>query len=100
MRMSRKQVAENRKTILSAAARLFREKGFDAVSIGEIMGAAGLTHGGFYGYFENKEALIAEALENREAMKARGAAARQVILDRCDRDRIYPAKEEMLKGLL
>lgn len=43
---------------------------------------------------------IVEALENREAMKARGAAARQVILDRCDRDRIYPAKEEMLKGLL
>lgn len=62
MRMSRKQVAENRKTILSAATRLFREKGFDAVSIGEIMGAAGLTHGGFYGYFENKDALIAEAL--------------------------------------
>ena len=43
---------------------------------------------------------IVEALENREAMKARGLAARQVILDRCDRDRIYPAKEAMLKGLL
>ena len=43
---------------------------------------------------------IVEALETREAMRARGEAARRVILERCDHETIYPAKEEMLKSLL
>ena len=62
MRVSREQVTENRRTILEAAGRLFRERGFEAVTVAEIMQAAGLTHGGFYGYFGSKDELIAEAL--------------------------------------
>jgi TetR/AcrR family transcriptional regulator, transcriptional repressor for nem operon len=62
MRVSREQVAENRRTILEAAGRLFRERGFDAVTVAEVMQAAGLTHGGFYGYFKSKDELIAAAL--------------------------------------
>lgn len=62
MRVSREQVAENRQRILAAASRLFRERGFAEVSVAEVMQAAGLTHGGFYGYFSSKEELIAEAL--------------------------------------
>jgi TetR/AcrR family transcriptional repressor of nem operon len=61
MRVSREQVRENRRMILDAADRLFRERGFDAVTIAEIMQAAGLTHGGFYGYFKSKDELIARA---------------------------------------
>ncbi|MGZ7176956.1 TetR/AcrR family transcriptional regulator [Burkholderia gladioli] len=62
MRVSREQVAENRRQILAAASRLFRERGFDAVTVAEVMSAAGLTHGGFYGYFKSKEDLIAQTL--------------------------------------
>jgi len=62
MRVSREQVTENRRTIIEAAGRLFRERGFEAVTVAEIMNAAGLTHGGFYGYFGSKDELIAEAL--------------------------------------
>jgi TetR/AcrR family transcriptional regulator, transcriptional repressor for nem operon len=62
MRVSREQVTENRRTILEAASRLFRERGFEAVTVAEVMQAAGLTHGGFYGYFASKDALIAGAL--------------------------------------
>jgi TetR/AcrR family transcriptional repressor of nem operon len=62
MRVSRKQVTENRRTIVEAAGRLFRERGFEAVTVAEIMKEAGLTHGGFYGYFSSKDELIAEAL--------------------------------------
>jgi TetR/AcrR family transcriptional repressor of nem operon len=62
MRVSREQVTENRRTILDAASRLFRERGFDSVTVAEIMQAAGLTHGGFYGYFQSKDELIAGAL--------------------------------------
>lgn len=62
MKVSREQVAENRRTILKAASRLFRERGYESVTVAEIMKAAGLTHGGFYGYFASKDELIAGAL--------------------------------------
>jgi TetR/AcrR family transcriptional repressor of nem operon len=62
MKVSREQMAENRRRILDAASRLFREKGFDAVSVAEVMKAAGLTHGGFYGHFSSKDDLIAQTL--------------------------------------
>ncbi|MFC0383956.1 TetR family transcriptional regulator [Muricoccus vinaceus] len=60
-RSSRAEVAEKRQAVLDVAARLFRERGVEAVSVAEVMAAAGLTHGGFYGHFPSKEALAAEA---------------------------------------
>jgi TetR/AcrR family transcriptional regulator, transcriptional repressor for nem operon len=62
MRVSRKQVLENKRTILKAASRLFRERGFESVTVADVMNAAGLTHGGFYGYFKSKDDLIAQAV--------------------------------------
>jgi len=64
MKVSREQIAENRQNILNAAGRLFREHGFEKVTVAEVMKAAGLTHGGFYGYFTSKDDLIAQALAN------------------------------------
>lgn len=62
MKVSREQMAENRGRILTEAARLFRDKGFEAVSVAEVMKAAGLTHGGFYGHFASKDDLIAQTV--------------------------------------
>ncbi|WP_191487524.1 TetR/AcrR family transcriptional regulator [Pseudomonas sp. FEN] len=62
MKVSREQVAENRRNILEAAGRLFRAKGYEAVTVSEVMKAAGLTHGGFYGYFASKDDLVAQSL--------------------------------------
>jgi TetR/AcrR family transcriptional repressor of nem operon len=62
MKVSREQVAEHRMAIIVAAARLFRQRGFEDVTVAEVMKEAGLTHGAFYGYFPSKEALIAEAV--------------------------------------
>lgn len=62
MKVSRAQMAENREKIVASASRLFRERGFEQVTIAEVMKAAGLTHGGFYGHFDSKDALVAEAL--------------------------------------
>jgi TetR/AcrR family transcriptional repressor of nem operon len=62
MRVTREQMAEHRRKILNAAGKLFRAKGFDAVTVAEVMKAAGLTHGGFYGHFKSKDDLIAETL--------------------------------------
>lgn len=64
MRVTREQMAQNRIRILDAACELFREKGFDAVTVAEIMNAAGLTHGGFYGHFDSKEDLVAKTLDH------------------------------------
>ena len=48
--------------ILESARRLFNRKGFSEVSIDEVMENAGLTHGGFYRHFRNKDQLYAEAV--------------------------------------
>jgi TetR/AcrR family transcriptional regulator, transcriptional repressor for nem operon len=61
MRVSRAKAAENREQIVDVAAKLFRERGFDGIGVADLMKSAGLTHGGFYGNFASKEALMAEA---------------------------------------
>lgn len=55
---------QTRERIVGAAARLFNRRGFAEVTIGEIMTAAGLTHGGFYRHFGSKEELYAEAVRH------------------------------------
>lgn len=62
MKVSREQMAQNKARILAEAARLFRERGFDGVSVADVMKAAGLTHGGFYGHFASKDDLIAQTV--------------------------------------
>src|SRR5262249_18430358 len=61
MRVTREQAAANRERVLDAASMLFRRHGFDGIGVADIMKAAGLTHGGFYGQFASKEELAAEA---------------------------------------
>ena len=62
MRYPKEQKVATRARILSAAARLFRESGYDGVGVDAIMNEAGLTAGGFYSHFASKEALFAEAM--------------------------------------
>ncbi|WP_161883151.1 TetR/AcrR family transcriptional regulator [Deinococcus alpinitundrae] len=87
-RVSRAQAAQNRELTIQAAAKLFRERGVDHVSVQDIMAAVGLTHGGFYRQFESKEALLPEAaryaydgmtarLTNLDASAADHAAAQR-----------------------
>lgn len=63
MRVSRAQAEENRRAVIEAAGRLFRERGFDGVGLNDLMGAAGLTQGGFYKQFKSKGDLAAQACE-------------------------------------
>lgn len=62
MKVSREQMAANRRRILEEASRLFRERGFAAVTVADVMKAAGQTHGGFYGHFASKDDLIAATI--------------------------------------
>jgi TetR/AcrR family transcriptional repressor of nem operon len=61
MKVSRIQEAENHERILDVATRLFRERGIDGIGVADLMKAAGLTHGAFYGHFKSKEDLVAQA---------------------------------------
>ena len=48
--------------IVRSARQLFNRRGFDTVSIDDVMADAGLTRGSFYSYFESKGDLYAEAV--------------------------------------
>ncbi|MBV9784423.1 MAG: TetR/AcrR family transcriptional regulator [Acidisphaera sp.] len=81
MRVSKQCQAAHRAEILDAAARLFRQRGVEAVGVAEVMRAAGLTHGGFYGHYPSKAALAASACrralaEGAERWRRRAAKAR------------------------
>ena len=49
--------------IVKTAAARFRERGVDGIGVAELMKEADLTHGGFYGHFDSREELVAEAVE-------------------------------------
>jgi len=71
MRKAEGRKADSRQRIVDAASSLFRQYGIDGVGVDAVMHAAGMTHGGFYGHFASKEALVAEVCS---AALARSAA--------------------------
>ena len=88
---SRAEKAESRERILDAAALQIRRGGLESVSIAELMKAANLTHGGFYGHFPSRAALIAASLERAlqrgeaafiAAQPAKGGATVKSIVNR------------------
>ena len=82
MRYPVEETAAKHKRIVKEASRLFRERGFDNVSVGEVMKAAGLTHGAFYAHFGSKEELQAAAV----------AYGQKVSLDRLQRSKRKKSK--------
>lgn len=52
-----------RKAILTAAKRVFAEKGYHRAHVSDIIAAAGIARGTFYLYFESKNAIFQELLD-------------------------------------
>jgi AcrR family transcriptional regulator len=71
------RAAQTRSAIVTAALRLFREKGYDATTMRAIAAAAGVSTGNAYYYFGSKEELIREFYERSQAEHA--AAAQPVL---------------------
>ncbi|MFT3800615.1 MAG: TetR/AcrR family transcriptional regulator [Burkholderiaceae bacterium] len=59
--------------ILDEAADQIRRGGLDSLGVAALMKRVGLTHGGFYGHFASRAALLDEALEH--ALRAGEAKA-------------------------
>ncbi|MCP3984751.1 MAG: TetR/AcrR family transcriptional regulator [bacterium] len=66
MRYPPEHKQRTRQKIIRKAGRLFKRKGYSGVGIDTIMEAAGLTRGGFYGYFRSKGELFAQVLAGGE----------------------------------
>ncbi|MCP5055305.1 MAG: TetR/AcrR family transcriptional regulator [bacterium] len=66
MRYPPEHKQRTRQKIIRKAGRLFKRKGYAGVGIDTIMDAAGLTRGGFYGYFRSKGDLFAQVLAGGE----------------------------------
>src|SRR3982751_864383 len=81
MKVSREQAARNRERIVEAAAQRFRERGFEGIGVADLMKAAGLTHGGFYGHFSSKDDLIAQALAHTFAAGSSGGEDLRAYVD-------------------
>jgi len=91
MKVSKEQVAANRARILEIASERFRERGFDGIGVADIMAEAGLTHGGFYGYFKSKEDLAAQACAKAIAESVQAVAAAAGKGDRPSLDKLLAA---------
>ena len=81
MRVSREKAAENRERVVEVAAEQFRAHGFDGIGVADLMRAAGLTHGGFYGNFASKDDLEAEAATRAFADTTRWMRERALAAD-------------------
>ncbi len=77
MRVTRKLQAEHRTAMLRHAARLFQGRGVAGVAVADVAQAAGLTHGAFYGHFDSKAALVAEAC--RDSLEDSARRWREVV---------------------
>lgn len=62
MPYSKSHKETTRKKILNSAITLFSTRGFDQVSIDDLMKNAGLTRGAFYAHFKSKQAVYAKAI--------------------------------------
>ena len=63
-RTQEERKAETRARLLAAAADLFAEQGFDAVSVDAVSEAAGRTSGAVYAHFGSKQGLLLALLES------------------------------------
>ena len=70
MRYPVAETAAKHERIVQEASHLFRERGFENVTVGEVMKAAGLTHGAFYAHFGSKQELQEAAVAYGQGVSA------------------------------
>ena len=77
-----------RAQILDAAEQLFFEKGYDRTSVQDILDALGMSKGGFYHYFDSKEAVLRAVSERRAEARFEHLSAELYGIRRSPIDRL------------
>ena len=74
----RQRVEEKERAILTAARRIFEEKGYEGARVADVAAAIGVAEGTIYTYFPTKDALVRAMLETFwEGITAEAQAATQ-----------------------
>ncbi len=68
MSLREKKKIETKKRIFEVVGRLFKEKGFENVTVDEITREAGIAKGTFFNYFPTKIALLRYFGELKEGL--------------------------------
>ena len=80
MRYDTEHKQRTRQRLLKAAAKILRQEGPHRLAVAQVMGEAGLTHGGFYAHFSSRDDLLDHGIDEmfrqgREALESRVGAA-------------------------
>jgi AcrR family transcriptional regulator len=76
------RAVRTRQAILLAAAKVFEERGYQAATIAEILGAAGVTKGALYFHFASKEELalgILSEQDRHETVPSRACKVQELV---------------------
>lgn len=74
---------ETRDTIVTAADRLFYERGFEHTSFADVAGVVGISRGNFYYHFKTKDQILDAVIERR-------LADRRAMLDQWTAEGLTP----------
>lgn len=85
---------KTRQRIVKVAARRYRAEGLVSVGIANLMADLGMTHGGFYAHFTDKEALVASACQEAFATQLRNWD------ERLSRQAAGNGLEDLIRGYL
>ncbi|GGY38109.1 TetR/AcrR family transcriptional regulator [Parvularcula lutaonensis] len=95
----REKLAEREEAIVSAARKMFHERGMQAAKMADIAAAAGVAEGTLYLYFKNKEALFA-AVVTRHWEDLTEGASRVVAEVDTPRDQLAALAQFTLRRIL
>ena len=84
--------------ILANAIQLFKERGFDGVTIHDIIGQLEISQATFFNYFPSKDALLAQAAEDT-VLRYQEMLEHEVLSDAPTAEKIHRLLEAMGRGL-
>jgi TetR/AcrR family transcriptional repressor of nem operon len=89
MRYDGEHKQRTRERVLKEAGKAIRAKGPSNVGVADVMGKAGLTHGGFYAHFANRDDMLGAAIG--QMFEDAGARFEKARRDQSDPARILAA---------
>jgi AcrR family transcriptional regulator len=84
--------------ILGNAIRLFKERGFDEVTIDDIIGTLGISQATFFNYFPGKDAILQQAAEDI-VLRYQALLEGEIRTDAPTREKLGRLLEAMARGL-